>query len=77
MALAAAAAGFGDIVGESTLIVAALTLAVGFAAQDVISNFVADVIDDIGFRLTRGSNLRQRTITVPNTQLTTEAVTNR
>jgi small conductance mechanosensitive channel len=43
VALAAAAAGFGGIVGESALIVAALTLAIGFAAQDVISNFVAGV----------------------------------
>jgi small-conductance mechanosensitive channel len=43
VAVAAAAAGFGGLLGGSALIVAALTLAVGFAAQDVISNFVAGV----------------------------------
>jgi len=43
VAAGAAAAGFGGLLGGSALIVAALTLAVGFAAQDVISNFVAGV----------------------------------
>ncbi|ATW89929.1 mechanosensitive ion channel-like protein [Halohasta litchfieldiae] len=43
LAVAAAAAGFSGLLGGSALIVAALTLAVGFAAQDVISNFVAGV----------------------------------
>jgi small-conductance mechanosensitive channel len=43
VAVAAAAAGFSGLLGGSALIVAALTLAVGFAAQDVISNFVAGV----------------------------------
>ena len=43
LAVGAAAAGFGGLLGGSALIVAALTLAVGFAAQDVISNFVAGV----------------------------------
>ena len=43
LAAGAAAAGFGGLLGGSALIAAALTLAVGFAAQDVISNFVAGV----------------------------------
>jgi hypothetical protein len=53
VALAAAGAGFGDIVGGSALIVAALTLAIGFAAQDVISNFAAGVfiVYDPNFKL--------------------------
>jgi small-conductance mechanosensitive channel len=41
--IGAAAAGFGSLLGGSALIVAAGTLAVGFAAQDVIANFVAGV----------------------------------
>jgi small-conductance mechanosensitive channel len=41
--IGAAAAGFGSLLGGSALVVAAGTLAVGFAAQDVISNFVAGV----------------------------------
>jgi small-conductance mechanosensitive channel len=95
----AAAAGFGGILGGSALIVAAGTVAVGFAAQDVISNFVAGVfivqdrnfnigdwiewdgragvIDDIGFRVTRVHTFDNETVTVPNTQLATSAVTNR
>jgi len=93
------AAGFGGFLGGSALIVAALTLAVGFAAQDVLSNFVAGVfivqdrnfniddwiewdgnvgfIDDIGFRVTRVRTFDNETVTVPNTDLATNAVTNR
>lgn len=93
------AAGFTAFVGGSALIVAALTLAVGFAAQDVLSNFVAGIfivqdrnfniddwiewndnagfIDDIGFRVTRIRTFDNETITVPNTELATNAVTNR
>ncbi|WP_128905807.1 mechanosensitive ion channel family protein [Halorubrum amylolyticum] len=93
------AAGFTGFLGGSALIVAALTLAVGFAAQDVLSNFVAGVfivqdrnfnihdwiewdgnagfIDDIGFRVTRIRTFDNETITVPNTDLATNAVTNR
>jgi small-conductance mechanosensitive channel len=92
-------AGFTAFLGGSALIVAALTLAVGFAAQDVLSNFVAGVfivqdrnfniddwiewndnagvIDDIGFRVTRIRTFDNETITVPNTELATNAVTNR
>ncbi|MEF8851254.1 MAG: mechanosensitive ion channel family protein [Haloarculaceae archaeon] len=76
-----------------------LTLAVGFAAQDVLSNFVAGVfivqdrnfniddwiewddragfIEDIGFRVTRVRTFNNETVTVPNTELATTAVTNR
>ncbi|ELZ43124.1 mechanosensitive ion channel MscS [Halorubrum saccharovorum DSM 1137] len=93
------AAGFTGFLGGSALIVAALTLAVGFAAQDVLSNFVAGVfivqdrnfniddwiewngnagfIDDIGFRVTRVRTFDNETITVPNTEIATNAVTNR
>lgn len=99
IAIGAWAAGFGAFLGGSALIFAALTLAVGFAAQDVLSNFVAGVfivqdpnfniddwiewddkagfIDDIGFRVTRVRTFDNETITVPNTELATNAVTNR
>jgi small-conductance mechanosensitive channel len=93
------AAGFGALLGGGALILAALTLAVGFAAQDVLSNFVAGVfivqdrnfnigdwiewddqagfIHDIGFRATRIRTFDNETVTVPNTELATTAVTNR
>lgn len=99
IAVGAWAAGFGAFLGGSALVVAALTLAVGFAAQDVLSNFVAGIfivqdrnfnigdwiewdnkagfIDDIGFRVTRIRTFNNETVTVPNTELATNAVTNR
>lgn len=99
VAIGAWAAGFGALLGGSALIFAALTLAVGFAAQDVLSNFVAGVfivqdpnfniddwiewedsagfIDDIGFRVTRIRTFDNETVTVPNTVLATNPVTNR
>lgn len=99
IAIGAWAAGFGAFLGGSALVFAALTLAVGFAAQDVLSNFVAGVfivqdrnfnigdwiewdgqagyIDDIGFRVTRIRTFNNETVTVPNTELATNAVTNR
>jgi len=99
LALAAGFAGFGALLGGSALLGAAATLAVGFAAQDVISNFVAGVfivrdrnfsigdwiewdgragvIDDISFRVTRVRTFDNEVVTVPNTQLATDAVVNR
>lgn len=41
LAVAALVAGYGDLLGGSAVVVAALTLAVGFAAQDVIGNLVS------------------------------------
>jgi small-conductance mechanosensitive channel len=98
-AIGAWAAGLTAVLGGSALVFAALTLAVGFAAQDVLSNFVAGVfivqdrnfniddwiewndragfIEDIGFRVTRIRTFDNETITVPNTELATTAVTNR
>jgi small-conductance mechanosensitive channel len=48
-----AAGGFTAFLGGSALIVAALTLAVGFAAQDVISNFVSGIfiVNDRNFSI--------------------------
>jgi small conductance mechanosensitive channel len=99
LAAGIAAGGFTAFLGGSALVVAALTLALGFAAQDVLSNFVAGVfivqdrnfniddwiewgdragfIEDIGFRVTRVRIFNNETVTVPNTELATTAVTNR
>nr|WP_224830445.1 mechanosensitive ion channel domain-containing protein [Saliphagus infecundisoli] len=41
VALAATVAGFGVVLGAFATLAAALSLAVGFAAQDLIENFVA------------------------------------
>jgi small-conductance mechanosensitive channel len=98
-AIGAWVAGLTAVLGGSALVFAALTLAVGFAAQDVLSNFVAGIfivqdpnfniddwiewndragfIEDIGFRVTRIRTFDNETITVPNTELATTAVTNR
>ncbi len=99
IAIGVGAAGFGSILGGGALIFAAVTLAVGFAARDVLSNFVAGIfivqdrnfnigdwiewddragfIHDIGFRATRIHTFDNETVTVPNTELVTTAVTNR
>ena len=96
--LAATFAGFSRVIGGSAVIVAALTVALGFAAQDVIGNLVSGafivtdpkfnigdwirwneregVIDDISFRATRVRTFDNEIITVPNSELTTTAVTN-
>jgi len=99
IAVGVGAAGFGGVLSGTALVFAALTLAVGFAAQDVLSNFVAGLfivqdrnfnigdwiewndragfIHDIGFRATRIRTFDNETVTVPNTELVTTAVTNR
>jgi small-conductance mechanosensitive channel len=98
VAVAFAVAGFGNILSSLATIAAALTLAIGFASQDVISNLVAGVfmisdpklkigdwvewngnagvIEDISFRVTRVRTFNNELITVPNSELTTTAITN-
>ncbi|WP_135821356.1 mechanosensitive ion channel family protein [Halostella litorea] len=98
VALAWSAAGFGGTVGGSAVIVAALTVALGIAARDVVGNLVSGafivtdpkfnigdwirwkdregVIHDISFRATRVRTFDNETVTVPNSELTTTAVTN-
>ena len=53
LALGAWLAGLTPLLGGSALVIAALTLAVGFAAQDVLSNFVAGVfiVQDRNFNI--------------------------
>ncbi|ELZ94923.1 putative mechanosensitive ion channel [Haloferax mucosum ATCC BAA-1512] len=89
-------AGFGSLLTDTTLIVAALTLVVGVAGQEVIgalvSGFflVADpdfnvgdwiswpggegVVEAVDFRVTRVRTVNNETISVPNTELTTNAL---
>ncbi|WP_440008747.1 mechanosensitive ion channel family protein [Halomicrococcus sp. SG-WS-1] len=91
-------AGFTRFLSASATIVAAVTLAVGIAAQDLIGNLVSGVfivgdnrfnigdwiewddragtIDDIGFRTTQIRTADNGIVTVPNSELTSTAVTN-
>jgi small-conductance mechanosensitive channel len=77
---------------------AGVTIAIGFASRDILSNFVSGailvvdpefhvgdwiewdgkegIIEDIGFRVTRVHTFDNELITVPNADLTQNAVTN-
>ncbi|MFC7045674.1 mechanosensitive ion channel family protein [Halobacteriaceae archaeon GCM10025711] len=90
--------GFGGVLTATAAITAAATIAIGFASQDVLGNFVSGVfivtdpkfkigdwiewkdkegiIEDISFRVTRVHTFDNELITVPNAELTTNAVTN-
>lgn len=79
-------------------ITAGVTIAIGFASRDILSNFVSGaflvvdpefhvgdwiewdgkegIIEDIGFRVTRVHTFDNEVITVPNAELTKNAVTN-
>jgi small-conductance mechanosensitive channel len=98
VAVGLAFAGFTRLLSASATIVAAVTLAVGIAAQDLIGNLVSGVfivgdnrfnigdwiewddragtIDDIGFRTTQIRTAANDVVTVPNSELTSTAVTN-
>ncbi|WP_411965238.1 mechanosensitive ion channel family protein [Haloferax sp. YSMS24] len=89
-------AGFGSVLTNSALIIAALTIVFGVAGQEVIGALisglflVADpdfnvgdwiswpngegVVEAVDFRVTRVRTLNNETITVPNTELTTNAL---
>ncbi|GGL34103.1 hypothetical protein GCM10009037_17140 [Halarchaeum grantii] len=97
LVLATAGAGFGRAFQGSALVVAAATLALGVAGQDVIGNLVSGVflvadpdfsvgdyirwadnegtVETIDFRVTRVRTAAGETVTVPNSQLTTNALT--
>jgi small conductance mechanosensitive channel len=102
LALAATVAGFGTVLAAFATLVGALSLAVGFAAQDLIGNFVAGVfilrdkpfavgdwitwpsgdrtksgvVKDIQLRVTKLKTFDNELITVPNSELADNAVTN-
>lgn len=95
--VAAGVAGYGDLIGDSALVVAAATLAIGVAGQTVIGSVVSGLVlvvdtefnvgDYIGWEDTEGTvqsiTLRVTRVltpdgtlvTVPNTTLTSGAVT--
>lgn len=96
--MATALSGMGRIFTATEVITAAATLAIGFAAQDVLGNFASGVfivtdprfnigdwvqwddkegiVEDISFRVTRVHTFDNELITVPNAELTRNAVTN-
>ena len=89
---------YGYLLSIPPTVVAALTVAVGFASRDIASNLVGGVfivtdpkfnigdwirwrgkegvIEDISFRITRVRTFDNELLTVPNSQLATNAVTN-
>ena len=91
-------AGLNFILERAAILVAGLTVALGFAAQNVVGNLVSGVyivtdpnfnigdwirwndqegvIEDIRFRSTRVRTFDNEVITVPNSELTANAVTN-
>ncbi len=97
-AAAFAAAGRGNILLSLATIAAAATIALGFAMQDVLKNFVSGVfiyaekpfvigdwiewegnsgvVEDISLRVTRVRSFDNELLTVPNSQLTENVVTN-
>ncbi|WP_435076709.1 mechanosensitive ion channel family protein [Halococcus sp. AFM35] len=102
LALAATVAGFGTVLAAFATLLGALSLAIGFAAQDLIGNFVAGVfilrdkpfavgdwiawpsgsrdksgvVQDIRLRVTKLKTFDNELITVPNSELSDNAVTN-
>ncbi len=96
--IATAASGVASYIQTTAAFAAAATLALGFAAQDVLGNFVSGVfivmdpkfnigdwiawkdkegiIEDISFRVTRVHTFDNELISVPNSELTQNAVTN-
>ena len=102
LALAATIAGFGTVLAAFATLTGALALALGFAAQDLIGNFVAGVfilrdkpfqtgdwiewpsgdgtksgvVQEIRLRVTKLETFDNELITVPNSELADNAVTN-
>lgn len=97
LALAAVAAGYGQVLSRSALVFAAATLAVGVAGQEVIGALISGLflvanpnfnvgdwiawddkqgaVEAISFRTTRVRTANNETLTVPNTELTTNTIT--
>ena len=100
LALAALAgvigAGYGGVLTSSAVVIAAITLVLGVAGQEVIGSLVSGlfligdpdfnvgdwivwsggegVVETIDFRVTRVRTLDNETVTVPNTELTGNAI---
>mgnify|MGYP006278345455 FL=1 len=91
------AAGYGRVLSESAVIIAALTFALGIAGQQVFGSLVSGMflvadpdfnvgdwiewpggsgtIEAVDFRVTRVRTPNHETISVPNTELTANAIT--
>ena len=98
LALAATLAGFGVVLAAFATLLGALSLALGFAAQDILENFVAGifilrdepfdigdwiewddttgVVQEIELRVTKLKTFDNELITVPNSELSSNAVKN-
>ncbi|AOW80300.1 mechanosensitive ion channel [Halodesulfurarchaeum formicicum] len=98
IAIAATVAGFGVVLAAFATLAGALALAVGFAARDLIANFVAGifilqdkpfvvgdwiewngnsaVVRDIELRVTKLDTFDNELVTVPNSELASNAVFN-
>ena len=90
-------AGYGGVLTDASIVIAAISLVVGAASQNVIGSLVSGlfliadrdfnvgdwiswpggegVVETIDFRVTRIRTPNNETITVPNTELTTNALT--
>ena len=91
------AAGYGSVLSESAVIIAALTFALGIAGQQVFGSLISGMflvadpdfnvgdwvewpggegtIEEVDFRVTRIRTPNNETVSVPNTQLTNNAIT--
>ena len=91
------AAGYGRVLSDSAIVIAALTFALGIAGQQVFGSLVSGMflvadpdfnvgdwiewsggkgtIEAVDFRVTRIRTPNHETISVPNTQLTSNAIT--
>ncbi|MDZ5812742.1 mechanosensitive ion channel [Halorubrum sp. AD140] len=91
------AAGYGRVLSETAVIVAAITFALGIAGQQVFGSLISGMflvadpdfnvgdwiewpegrgtIEAVHFRVTRIRTLNNETISVPNTELTANAIT--
>ncbi|WP_380681030.1 mechanosensitive ion channel family protein [Salinigranum sp. GCM10025319] len=90
-------AGYGGVLTDASIVIAAVSLVVGAASQDVIGSLVSGLfliadpdfnvgdwiswpggegtVEAVDFRVTRVRTINNETITVPNTELTTNALT--
>jgi small-conductance mechanosensitive channel len=91
------AAGFGGVLTDASIVIAALSLVVGAASQNVIGSLVSGLflvadpdfnvgdwiawpggegtVEAVDFRVTRVRTINNETVSVPNTELTTNALT--
>lgn len=90
-------AGYGGVLTDASIVIAAVSLVVGAASQNVIGSLVSGLfliadpdfnvgdwiawsggegtVESVDFRVTRVRTINNETVTVPNTELTTNALT--